>query len=202
MLHTKSLDLSHDILHPLHFRIVMSQLNRINISDKINSWFYTRLSDNIAPADTVCMIANDFDACVEKFGLSLPLFTKFRDTVCSATCSMYHASLNNKTVVGNFKSIVKPDGWNNDIEAIWIDYILTMFLDSEFWSNFWHDIEPAIWESEFTSYRTFIQSILPMYINRKYDILYEAGLLFQNKEGDFVTADEYDERDEYNEYDT
>lgn len=180
----------------------MSQLYKSNISDKINSWFYTRLSDNIAPADTVCMIADDFDAYVGKVGLSLPVFTKFRDIVCSATCRMYHASLENKTVVGSFKSIVKPEGWTQDIENVWLDYIYTMFFDSEFWSNFWYNIEVGIWEAEMSSYRAFIQSVLPMYVERKYDLLYEAGLLFQNKEGEIVTADEYDEDEDYQEYDT
>lgn len=179
----------------------MATLQRLHVSDTINTWFYTRLSDNIAPADTVCMIADDFATAVEKVGLMLPFtFTKFRDIVCSATCSMYHASLENKTVVANFKSIVKPEGWTQDIENVWMDYILTMFFDSEFWSHFWYNIESANWELDLSSYRSFIQSILPMYVERKYDLMYEAGLLFQNKEGEIVTADEYDEDDEYNEY--
>lgn len=189
---------------PAEPHTTMATLQRLNMSDKINTWFYTRLSDNIAPADTVCMIAEDFAIAVDRVGLKIPYtFTKFRDIICDATCSMYHASLEHKTVVANFKSIVKPEGWTSDIEHIWMDYITAMFFDGEFWSDFWHHIDSTMWEYDFSSYRSFIQSILPMYVERKYDLMYEAGLLFQNKEGEIVTADEYDDAEDYgNDYDT
>lgn len=172
----------------------MPNFSKGNYSDIVNAWFYTRHRDEICPADTVSLIVRNFSQDIYNYDLKICTpYTKFRDIVCEATCTMYHANLEHKNVMSTFRSVNKPRGWSRDIESIWIDHVLTNSLDSEFWNKFWEAIPVGTWESQFESYRIFIQSILPMYLSRDFDMMEKEGLIYQTEDGKYMTANEYEE---------
>ena len=148
-------------------------MNRYNekISEQVNDWFY-QCSDIINPAHTVCDIAGFFAQQIENEGYRLCLpFKDFRERICEATCTMYKAYIESKRIACPSRIINPPKNWNKEIEFIWEDYISTFLTHDDFWSNFWHNIPQGIWESQFSEYRIFIQSILPSYIQRDYELL-------------------------------
>ena len=114
---------------------------------------------------------------------------------------MYKAHLENKQVYGPTKVINPPKRWNADIETIWQDYISMFFLHDDFWSDFWRCIPTGVWEVQFPEFRIFIQSLLPLYIQRDYERLEDNNLVKLTNDGDYININDYDEDDEYG-YDT
>jgi hypothetical protein len=173
------------------------------IAAEVNAWFYTK-EDKYAPAHTVCDIAGLFAESIEKKGFKLSLsFKNFRDRICEATCTMYKAYLESAEVRGPAKIPYAPKNWSKEIEEIWEDYIHMFVLTEDFWQAFWYDIYTSVWESQFPNYRYYIQSILPLYIQRDYELLEENNLIIQNDDGEYIDVNEYDGEEEYkNEYDS
>jgi hypothetical protein len=106
---------------------------------------------------------------------------------------MYHAALVGKDVVPTYNSIKKPQGWSNEIETIWTDYLSVFYFDDFFWTKIWDRTPIGLWELQFPQYRIFIQTIIPMYIQRNQEFLVQEGLLVKSTHGKYLTSSEYDD---------
>ena len=178
----------------------MNHLARL--SEQINDWFFTK-AHGMSPANSVVIIADSFEGALSSKGFQLNThFKLFRNNLCDATCTMYRAHLENKDVEGPKKIANLPKGWSDDLEDIWSDYIYSRTLTDDFWSEFWYEIPEGSWEAQFPQFRSFIQAVLPIYIQRDLEMLIEESLVAKNNEGEYVDIydpeyeeEERDERD-------
>ncbi len=168
--------------------------------EEINEWFHQRQADGVTPINSVCSLVRRFVRDVYSFGLEPIAHEKvIMRSMCDATCMMYKADVEQKEVSGPLKTLQRPEGWTSAVEAVWVDYMSSMYFTEEYWSHFWERIETTCWEHRFPQWRPLIQSVLPFYIKRNFDILRECGLVFMEDDGNFVVADEYDGPDGYDE---
>ena len=159
---------------------------------KINTWFYKTWRDNVSPATTVICVYNEFLDSLEKCGLFLEMHENiFIRKLCSATCNYYQAYLTGAEPGGPTKFPAKPRGWDADIEHLWMDYLYSQHFTEQFWNQFWKNLQTADWECDHLRWRSYIQSILPLYVKRDIDLLKDAGVIYEDDEGNFVSAEDY-----------
>ena len=159
---------------------------------KINKWFSGKMRDNISPSNTVVNVYNDFLDVIENKKLHLNVReTDFLRKLCAATCNYYHASLTCSEPGGPRKLEKYPNGWDDEIEQIWIDYLYSRHFTTTFWNHFWNKLRPADWECDHERWRYYIQSLLPLYIERDIELLKEDGLIYEDDEGNFLSAEDY-----------
>lgn len=168
------------------------------INDRINDWFHDRGDgEDLSPQDSVFRIADEFEKQIRHCGLQLNIpFHTFVKTLCDATCTLYRAHLEGKDVACPTKIANLPKKWTTEIEAIWTDWVYTFHLTDEFWTGLWYEVPEAIWEAPFPRYRTWIQSLLPNYIQRENEPLENEGLIRQKSGGEFVDAQETEDYEE------
>jgi hypothetical protein len=165
------------------------------MSERINDWFYDDTGD-VSPQDTVYHIADVFEHRILEKGLQLNVpYASFVKALCDATCTMYRAQMENKEVGCPTRIANLPKKWTKEIESAWVDYINTFHLTEEFWTDLWHEIPEGVWESPYPRFREFLQSVIPIYIQRDMETLENEGLVRQTSKGEFIDSkdEEYDD---------
>lgn len=159
----------------------------------IQKWLYNRNNDS-APIDILHNIIYEFDYIIryKEFSLVVP-FDSFKNNIINAGCIIYKSFANNVPIAGIVKPLPKPDGWNNEMEDIWMDYLYTFHFDDAFWVSFWNSINICGWEDYLPRFRSIIQSILPLYIKREPELLQDNELLYQDEEGNYLMPDDVDD---------
>ena len=162
-------------------------------SQRVTNWFHKNQDFSMAPSVWVFTVAEQFIEHCRNY--RLPLCTtdsQFHTTLCEAICVMYHASITNKDWLGPHRIFPIPECWDESKERLWSDYIHGRVFTYEFWDLFWEHVEEGSWEFNIPNFRANIQHLLPLYINRSNDILVEEGALFEQGDGNIVTAEEYE----------
>jgi hypothetical protein len=162
---------------------------------EIKNWLYNGIGlDESTPIDVIYNIVFDFDYIIRynEFELAVP-FDSFKSHVINASCMIYKSFMNNVPIVGIVKPVPKPDGWNNEMENIWMDYLYTNHFDDYFWSSFWNKIAINGWEEYLPRFRALIQSILPLYVKRNPYLLQDNELLYQDDDGNYLMPDDMDD---------
>jgi hypothetical protein len=102
------------------------------LREEINEWFHQRQADNISPIQTVCSLVRRFVRDIYSFGLEPITYEKeIMRSMCDATCVMYKADVERKEVSGPLKTYQRPEGWTSAFEAIWSDYMSSMYFTEE-----------------------------------------------------------------------
>lgn len=170
-------------------------------SERITRWFHTALRDG-TPAESVLLVTNLFIETLKSKNLAMAVPEKqFRQIICEATCTLKLYSRNGYELSHPRRRFRQPSGWNDDIEAYWQEFVHFHLCNEAFWNLFWKRIPDEVWEDYLPTWRSTLQTILPLYIQRDMEILIAYGYIVENEEGEFVSNEDYEEpQQEYDSY--
>jgi hypothetical protein len=161
------------------------------VNQHVNHWFHFRRIDEVSPAMTLKQCNELFLQKIQRMGLGLFCEERFfRRAMCEAVCTIYVSEKEGTDWCGPYSEAPRPADWTYRKEQRWREYRDYKYLNSDFWSRFWENIEEAIWESAIPSWRTSYQSIATHYINFEDDmgIEDESAAEHYNASDDIVPA--------------
>ena len=159
--------------------------------------------DDETPARTLHLVNTRFLAAMEQAGLNLRVRTgHFRTAMCEALCTLYWANRTERRMIGPVNPLPEPRNWTQEAEDTWNDYMHYLF-DFVFWENFWQAFRMHAWEYDVPTWRNEFEQLMPLYIERKIEILSDAGLMYLDDNGEIIDAVEHEvlEAEEQDGYD-
>jgi len=163
-------------------------------SNNVTRWFHTLRDGDVTPAQLVQGISDRFIDILKSYNnISLAVPERvFRTVMCEAICVMKFMSNKNYELPIPQRFFPHPDGWNNDLEGWWTEWLYSHFFVDKFWYRFWSDIYLSDLEIDLPLLRETIQNLLPFYIQRNTDVLVECGFIIESDDGVFVANDDYE----------
>lgn len=166
----------------------------------VNVWFHSSDYNEPSPAETIMVVNTAIIHHLESHGykLRVPAYV-FRKNMCSALvmCALAHAK---GMSVSNPNSVLPlPKNWNDSAEELWSDYMTTFVLSNDFWDSVFKTIPNYLWEEAVPDWRIILRFFVLHYVERTVSTLSEAGVMFEDSEGELVEAVDYVESEQ--EYD-
>ena len=167
--------------------------SRESFATIVARWFHIEDSDDNSPADTVGAIATELLSKIKSTRFDFAYSNqKFRFLLCEFICTLYHASLTEKAVSGPYTLPKLPESWTNEIYNTWIDYLHHAVFTEEFWEMLWHHIPKCEWLEDIRNWEAEIQALIPYLVKPDHEQMMRAGLLFEDHDGNVITAEDYD----------
>jgi hypothetical protein len=102
----------------------------------------------------------------------------------------------------SLKKIPTPQGWKPDYETKWMDYLEYQFFDYVYWERFWKTIPESKIDCDVRLWRQELESRMPRFIARNIDVLVDDGMLYEDDDGNIVSAadaaEDYSADQDYN----
>lgn len=165
--------------------------------EAVATWFHKRDFSNSSPAECLNQVNTAFLNMLERKGLHLrTTTTQFRKSMSELLCMTQVGQLTNRFLCGPLRPLPIPENWTKEAETSWTDHIQSYLLGDDVWDSFWGQFHTAFWEDDVPSWRMYYQLIAPEYIKRDIQILSNAGLMFQDNDGEIVDAMDHEYSDE------
>jgi hypothetical protein len=174
----------------------------VSLADEedVNNWFHYSEYNEMTPAEAVAAFNNSVLKHLESHAIKLRVSEgMFRKKMCTAMCMLAIANYRNMELSNPNSNLPAPKNWNAQAEELWEDYMTTFLFSDEYWESVFKKIPECLWESSVSNWRTTFRYIVLHYVERDVSILAEAGVMFEDSEGELVEAVDYVESE--NEYD-
>jgi hypothetical protein len=172
-------------------------------SKEITKWFHTVNYDNFSPADFTTIVISLFKQSLKRFRLTLDVSNEqFLKAMVDAVCTFYNAKQSFKPLSGPLRTFSAPAGWTHLCEECWQDMLLHDYFTMDYWDNFWGCCEFPLLTDLFYDIQPFLTAVLPLYVRRSLDLLFENEYILQDDNNEFVRWEPHLLGDEDEEYDS
>lgn len=174
----------------------------VSVYDEVdaNAWFHSSDYNEPTPAETILLFNNHVLNHLESRGYKLRVPTsKFRKNMCTAMVMIALANAKGKQVSNPTSVLPLPKNWNDAAEELWSDYMMTFVLSNDFWDSVFKTVPCYLWEEAVPDWRITLRFFVLHYVERDVATLSEAGVMFEDSEGELVEAADYVESEQ--EYD-
>jgi hypothetical protein len=158
---------------------------------RITTWFTTPSQYDSAPVDYVTIAVEQFLDDCRSLGLRLCIGKgQFLRAMCKVICQMYEYRHEEDMYarLDSLKKIPKPEKWTTAYEMKWIEYLDYNFFDSAYWERFWKTIPESKIDSDVRFWRQELEGRMPRFITRNIDLLLDDGMLYEDEDGNIVSA--------------
>ena len=158
---------------------------------RITTWFTTPSQYDLAPVDYVTTAVDQFLYDCQILGLRVCIGKgQFHRAMCKVICQMYeHRNEENMyEQLESLKKIPKPAKWTTGYEMKWIEYLDYHFFDSAYWERFWKSIPESMIDFNVRSWRQELETRMPRFITRDIDLLIDEGMLYEDEDGNIISA--------------
>ena len=153
----------------------------------VTRWFHQGYFGSIqgSPDETLFDIVTDFLAVIGQHKLNLDCSEKaFRRSMCEAVCTMRMYGVDSWS--GPHRFVRYPQEWTQELETLWQNWNNGRMFTPLFWTNFWGRHVVRDWEAGLDGWRSQMELILPLYIQRSMDLFVAQGLFVDDEDGGFT----------------
>lgn len=146
----------------------------------VTQWFH-----NVGVDETLFDVITDFLSVLErrKLGLDCPE-TAFRRSMCNAVCTMRMYGVDSWS--SPHRLVQYPQEWTQELETLWQTWKTGRMFTPLFWTNFWGRHVVREWETGLDGWRSQMELILPLYIQRSMNLFVAQGLFIDDEDGGFT----------------
>lgn len=163
----------------------------------VTEWFHTPMNDMGTPSDLVSAWNSKIIDYVKRKGLSFySPEAKFRALICEACCAFFSAFQDNCDISGPHRQSPIPQGWTNDAELVWTDYLQTFIFSQAFWQGFFAEYSELKDDEFFSEFKTKYSEIIQQCITRDVEYCINYELLAYNSDKQLIRWSEWTVQEE------